>query len=187
MKFLVAGLGNPGMEYEHTRHNIGFDVLDRYANSHELSWSPGRHGKICQTTIRGRKLLLLKPETYMNVSGKALKYWMDAEKIPLQNILVITDDLALPVAKLRLKLKGSDGGHNGLKSISEWLQTTEYPRMRFGIGNDYPQGRQVDYVLGKWQKSEEEIVAEAVERAATAIDMYVFEGPGNTMTKINAG
>jgi peptidyl-tRNA hydrolase, PTH1 family len=187
MKFLVVGLGNPGIEYEHTRHNIGFDVLDQLIENQKATWTAGRLGFISNISIKNKKLLLLKPETYMNLSGKAVKYWMDSEKIALQNVLVITDDLALPVAKLRLKLKGTDGGHNGLKSINEILQSVEYPRLRFGIGNDFPKGRQVEHVLGKWKGTELPEVIAAIDKAIDAVEMFVLQGAGNAMTKVNAG
>jgi PTH1 family peptidyl-tRNA hydrolase len=187
MKFLVVGLGNPGMEFMHTRHNVGFEVLDQFAENYKSEWLVGRHGRYCHVSIKGKKLLLLKPETYMNLSGKAVKYWMDFEKIQLQNVLIITDDLALPLAKLRLKLKGTDGGHNGLKSINEVLQSNDYPRLRFGIGNDFAKGRQVEHVLGKWKDTETTEVADGIAKATEAIEMFVLQGAGNTMTKVNAG
>jgi peptidyl-tRNA hydrolase, PTH1 family len=187
MKFLVVGLGNPGAEYEMTRHNIGFRVLDLLASANEASWNNERHGSIARIQHKGRQLILLKPNTYMNLSGKAVSYWMQQEKVKLENVLVITDDLALPTAKLRLKTKGSDGGHNGLKSINETLGTMNYPRLRFGVGNAFPAGRQVNYVLGEFEPEEKEIVNTSIEKAAEAVKLYTVWGPGQTMTQVNAG
>lgn len=186
MKFLVAGLGNPGDEYEYTRHNIGFRVLDKLAAESGLSWSKERNGWICRMSFKGKALLLLKPDTYMNLSGKAISYWMQQDKIKLDHVLVITDDLALPVGKLRLKAKGSDGGHNGLRSIDATLGTQNYPRLRFGIGNDFAQGRQVDYVLGKFSETENAEVDKAIENAAEAVKLFTSIGVSHAMTSINA-
>lgn len=186
MKFLIVGLGNPGMDYEHTRHNIGFDILDSYAGNNEINWTKGRFGWTADVMIRGKRATLLKPDTYMNLSGKAVRYWLDTLKIKPQNLLIVLDDLALPLGKLRLKLKGSDGGHNGLRSINEVLNTTEYPRLRFGIGNEFSKGRQVDFVLSKWRPEENEIVAEAIEKATESINLFIVEGAGKAMTKVNA-
>lgn len=186
MKFLLVGLGNPGTEYEQTRHNIGFDVLDALAKLKEANWESVKHGWKTEVSHRGRKLILLKPNTYMNLSGKAVAYWMQQEKIPLDNVMVITDDLALPVAKLRLKGKGSAGGHNGLKSINESLNTENYSRLRFGVGNDFPKGRQVEFVLGKWKSEEVALVEQSIEKACNGMLQWVFEGLGKTMTSLNA-
>jgi peptidyl-tRNA hydrolase, PTH1 family len=186
MKFLVVGLGNPGTEYQNTRHNVGFEVLDQFVLDNHATWESGKLGQLARLSLKGKKLLLLKPDTYMNLSGKAVRYWMEAEKIPLAQVLVVTDDLALPVGKLRLKLQGSDGGHNGLKSINEILQNTSFPRLRFGIGNNFAKGRQVDYVLGKWDENEREEILKAIKKASDAIGIFVLEGSGNAMTKINA-
>lgn len=186
MKFLIAGLGNPGKEYENTRHNIGFLVLDHLVSEAGAAWESARHVSLSRISHKGRGLILIKPQTYMNLSGKAVAYWMQQEKIKPENLLVITDDLALPTGKLRLKLKGSDGGHNGLKSIDASLNSQNYPRLRFGIGNDFPQGRQVDYVLGSWNEKEKEIILPAIEKAVEGVKMFVTLGPGQTMTHINA-
>jgi PTH1 family peptidyl-tRNA hydrolase len=185
MKFLVAGLGNPGDEYSETRHNVGFKVVDLLASENQATWENGRYGWVCTISIKGKKLLLLKPGTYMNLSGKAISYWLQEEKIKMENLLVITDDLALPTGKLRLKMKGNNGGHNGLKSIDETLGTQEYARLRFGIGSDFAKGRQVEYVLGTWPEAERELLKDAISRCAQAVNAYVLEGAGRTMTKFN--
>jgi PTH1 family peptidyl-tRNA hydrolase len=154
-KYLIAGLGNIGSDYVNTRHNIGFKILDAIAETENLNYEDRKLGKIARYKIKGRQVLLLKPNTYMNLSGKAVKYWLDKEKIPLENLLVITDDLNLPFDSIRLKTKGSAGGHNGLKDIQETLHTTQYNRFRFGISADFKKGRQVDYVLGTWSELEQ--------------------------------
>lgn len=186
MKFLVVGLGNPGEEYQHTRHNIGFDVLDEIAARQNATWSLERHGWLAKFSARGRNIVLLKPSTYMNLSGKAVSYWMQSEKLPLSQLLVLLDDLALPVGKLRLRLNGSDGGHNGLKSINETLGTNQYARLRFGIGNDFPKGRQAEFVLGRWNAEEEETVKTATTKAADAVLLYATQPQNIAMTRINA-
>ena len=185
MKFLFVGLGNPGDEYAHTRHNIGFDVLDALCESKGGSWQSVKHGWMAEVSHKGKKLLLLKPNTYMNLSGKAVSYWMQQEKMALENVIVITDDLALPVGKLRLKLKGSDGGHNGLKSINASLNTLNYPRLRFGIGSEFAKGQQVDFVLGKWTGEEQPVIDESVKRAVAGIEELVWQGFGRAMTSLN--
>jgi PTH1 family peptidyl-tRNA hydrolase len=184
-KFLLVGLGNIGAEYAHTRHNIGFDVLDFFVAKHGASFQTERLADMTNFRFRGKTLVCIKPSTYMNLSGKAVKYWMDREKIPLKNILVIVDELALPLSKLRLKAKGGHAGHNGLKSIEETLGTTEYPRLRFGIGNEFPKGMQVDFVLGKWTVPEKIIVAKKIEKCTEAIENYVIAGPEHTMNSLN--
>jgi len=146
-KFLIVGLGNPGAEYVNTRHNIGFKIVDFLANENQADFQTVKLGSVAEVRIKGRTLILLKPNTYMNLSGKAVKYWLEKEKIPLENLLIITDDLNLPFGTIRLKAKGSDGGHNGLKSIQALLQTTNYARFRFGISDKFKKGQQVDYVL----------------------------------------
>jgi len=185
-KFLIAGLGNPGSEYSNTRHNIGFKVLDALAAQKQAEWELQKYGHVSRFTHKGKSFILLKPDTYMNLSGKAVQYWMQKEKTNLQQLLVVTDDLALPTGKLRLKLKGNDGGHNGLKSINETLGTQDYPRLRYGIGNDFPRGRQVEFVLGNWEESEKEIVEQGIQSAVEAIIAFALEGPGKAMTKFNA-
>lgn len=173
VKYLIVGLGNPGDEYAHTRHNIGFDVLDQLAGSQP--WELSRHGWITEIKHKGRTLLLLKPNTYMNLSGKALVYWMQQEKIKIENVLVVVDDLSLPLAKLRMRNKGSDGGHNGLKSIQASLNSDEYSRLKFGIGNDFPRGRQVEFVLGKWKPEEQEPIQKGIDEAVNAVLTFVLK------------
>lgn len=158
MKYLIVGLGNIGNEYAHTRHNIGFDVVNAFVQKHGGSFRTDRHAYVADLKWKGRIFICICPTTYMNLSGKAVKYWLDKEKIELANTLVIVDEIALPLNKLRLRPSGSDAGHNGLKSLQESLGTQDYPRLRFGIGNDYPKGHQADYVLGKWKKEEEPLV-----------------------------
>lgn len=186
MKYLIIGLGNPGSEYENTRHNIGFKVLDELAGRAGATWTQERHGWVARMSHKGRSLTLLKPNTYMNLSGKAVSYWMQQEKVRLAAVLVVLDDLALPTGKLRLRLNGSDGGHNGLKSIDETLGTQQYARLRFGIGNDFPRGRQAEYVLGEWKQEEEEIVKRGIVKAADAVSLYATLQPGMAMTRVNA-
>jgi peptidyl-tRNA hydrolase, PTH1 family len=184
-KFLLVGLGNVGAEYAHTRHNIGFDVLDYFVSKHGAGFQTERLADMASFRFRGKTLICIKPSTYMNLSGRAVKYWMDREKIPVSNILVIVDELAIPLSKLRLKVKGGHAGHNGLKSIEESLGTTEYPRLRFGIGNEYPKGMQVDFVLGKWTAQEKIIVGKKIEKCSEAIESYVIAGPELTMNTLN--
>lgn len=185
MKFLIVGLGNIGTEYEHTRHNIGFDVLDRLAKNHGAAFSVDRHAYRAELKIKGKTFVLLKPVTYMNLSGKAVKHHLQQEKVPPAQILIVTDDLALPVGHIRIKPKGSDGGHNGLKSINEYLTHSEYPRMRIGIGSDFAKGRQSDYVLGRWKNDEEPLIAECIDRATAAIEEFGLAGIQNAMNKYN--
>jgi len=185
MKFLIAGLGNIGTEYDHTRHNIGFDVLDSFISKHGGTFNSDRLAHYSLVKIKGKQLHLIKPTTYMNLSGKALAYWANKLNIPIENILIVTDDLALPTGKLRLRTKGSDAGHNGLKSINEVLNTMEYPRLRFGIGNDFPKGGQVNFVLGKWPDEEIELVKKGIENAIKAIELFALEGSERAMNKVN--
>lgn len=184
-KFLIAGLGNIGAEYAHTRHNIGFDVLDYFAQKHDAVFQSDRLADIARIRFRGKTLLCIKPTTYVNLSGKAVKYWIDKEHIPLENLLVVMDELAIPLEKLKLKLKGSDAGHNGLKSIQETLGTQDYARLRFGIGNDYPRGGQVDFVLGRWRETELPVVRQKIEKCSEVIENYVVAGPERAMNMVN--
>ena len=184
-KFLIVGLGNIGAEYVNTRHNIGFKIVDFLAKKAQVEFETAKLGSIAEIKIKGRTLLLLKPNTYMNLSGKAVQYWMDKEKINKDNILVITDDLNLPFGTIRIKPKGSDGGHNGLKSIQSLLNTTDYPRFRFGISDDFKKGRQVDYVLGEWDEEEKTKLPERLEIATNVIESFALAGLGNTMTTFN--
>ena len=185
MKYLIVGLGNIGCEYEGTRHNIGFTVLDAFAKASNTVFADRRYGFVAEASCRGRKLILLKPSTYMNLSGNAVRYWMQAEKIPLENVLVIVDDLALPVGALRLKGQGSDGGHNGLKHIATVLGTNNYARLRFGIGNDFGKGQQVDFVLGTFDNDEQKAVDEQIETVCDIIKSFCFVGLARTMNQYN--
>ena len=185
MKYLIVGLGNIGEEYTNTRHNIGFKVLDALIESSSSCFVTERYGDVAKIKHKGRTLILLKPSTYMNLSGKAINYWMQEEKISLSKTLIITDDLALPIGKLRLKGKGSDGGHNGLKSIIEVLKTANYARLRFGIGKEFSKGKQVDYVLGKWTKSEEKELPELIDSSIQYIQSFITIGLNRTMNDLN--
>ncbi|NIK90664.1 aminoacyl-tRNA hydrolase [Mangrovimonas sp. CR14] len=184
-KFLIVGLGNIGEKYENTRHNIGFKVLDHLASTEDLTFETQKLGDVTTYKLKGRNFILLKPSTYMNLSGKAVQYWLTKEKIPLENLLVITDDLNLPFGTLRLKTKGSDGGHNGLKDIQDKLNTNKYNRFRFGISNDFGQGRQVDYVLGEWNEEEQVKLKERLETASKLIKSFGLSGVSNTMNTFN--
>jgi peptidyl-tRNA hydrolase, PTH1 family len=185
MKFLIAGLGNIGDEYAHTRHNIGFDVVDVLVAKHKGTWRVDRLASVAEIKIKGKLLICIKPSTYMNLSGKAVKYWLDKEKIQLNHLLVVIDELAVPLTKIKLKPGGSDGGHNGLTSIGGTLATTNYARLRFGIGNDFPKGMQVDYVLGKWFKEQIPVVNKKIEASVQVIEDFVLEGLDRTMNKAN--
>ena len=175
MKYLIVGLGNIGSEYDGTRHNIGFTVLDAFAKASNTIFQDKRYGFVAETSVRGRKLILLKPSTYMNLSGNAVRYWMQQEKIPLENILIIVDDLALPVGALRLKGQGSDGGHNGLKHIAATLGTTSYARLRFGIGSDFGKGHQVNFVLGAFNADEQKVIEQQLENTNEIIKSFRSE------------
>ncbi len=185
MKFLIVGLGNAGSEYAHTRHNIGFDVVNAFVSKHQGSFSEGRLAYKSSIKWKSKIFICICPTTFMNLSGKAVRYWMDKEKITMENILVIVDDVALPLNKLRLKPGGSDGGHNGLKSLQESLGTAEYPRLRFGIGNDYPKGMQSDFVLGKWRIEEEPLVKLKIEKSVEVIETFAIQGITPAMNWIN--
>ncbi|WP_142533028.1 aminoacyl-tRNA hydrolase [Saccharicrinis carchari] len=185
MKYLIVGLGNIGSEYRNTRHNIGFDVLDELAKQEKLEFDNLRYGAVTQYKFKGRTLILLKPSTYMNLSGKAIRYWMQQEKINPENLLVVVDDLALPLASLRMRQKGSDAGHNGLKNIQEVFGHNNYSRIRFGIGNNFSRGKQIDYVLGKWDESELAALPQAIDSAIAMIKGFVTIGPAATMSQYN--
>jgi PTH1 family peptidyl-tRNA hydrolase len=185
MKFLIVGLGNVGEEYAHTRHNIGFDVVNAFVLKHGGSFRIDRLAYVAEVKWKGRNFICICPTTYMNVSGKAVKYWMDKENISLENILVVVDELALPLDKLRLRPGGSDGGHNGLKSIREVLGSADYPRLRFGIDNNFPKGRQSDYVLSKWKKEEEPIVRKKIDLAVQVIGNFASQGVTFAMNQVN--
>ena len=185
MKYLIVGLGNIGPEYQNTRHNIGFRVLDAFAKASNAVFEDMRYGAVATVKLKGRTLILLKPNTYMNLSGKAVSYWMQKEKIDLSNLFVVVDDLALPFGTIRLRSKGSDGGHNGLKSINQLLGTQAYTRLRFGIGDNFPKGRQVDYVLGEWSDGEEERLPAMLKHCGEGIENFVFIGVDKTMSLFN--
>lgn len=185
MKFLIIGLGNVGNEYAHTRHNIGFDVANAFVLKHGGSFRVDRLAYVADVKWKGRTFVCVCPTTYMNLSGKAVKYWMDKEKIGLENTLVIVDELALPLEKIRIRPGGSDAGHNGLKSIAETLGTTEYPKLRFGIGNNFPKGHQSDFVLGKWRKEEEPLVKLKIDGAVEAIEIFGTQGITTAMNQVN--
>jgi PTH1 family peptidyl-tRNA hydrolase len=185
MKYLVVGLGNIGMEYDATRHNIGFDVADSFVIKHGGTFKMDRHAYMAQCKWKGKTFIVIKPTTYMNLSGKAMKYWLDKENIPVENSIVIVDDLALPLETLRLRASGSDAGHNGLKSIQDVLQTTNYPRLRFCIVNDYPKGMQIEFVLGKWQPSELPVVKEKILKSIDIIESFAAIGVARTMSLFN--
>jgi PTH1 family peptidyl-tRNA hydrolase len=185
MKFLIIGLGNPGAEYAHTRHNIGFDVVNAFVRKHNGLFSTARLAYTATVKWKGRTFICICPTTYMNLSGKAVKYWMDKEKVPVENILVIVDEVALPLSRIRLKPGGSPGGHNGLKSLQESLGTEAYPRLRFGIGNDYPKGLQADFVLSRWKKEEEPLVKRKIESAVETIETFAAQGIAAAMNQVN--
>ncbi|MGN7721166.1 aminoacyl-tRNA hydrolase [Chitinophaga sp. 22620] len=185
MKYLIVGLGNIGTDYHHTRHNIGFDVADAFAAKHGALFRSDRLADVAEIKWKGRILVVIKPTTYMNLSGKAVKYWMDKEKIPAENVLVIVDELALPLEVIRLRPGGSDAGHNGLKSIQETIGTNQYPRLRFGIGNDFPKGRQVDYVLGRWTAKEEPVVQQKIDKCTEVIESFASIGLQRSMNNYN--
>ncbi|HTB24821.1 MAG TPA: aminoacyl-tRNA hydrolase [Puia sp.] len=185
MSFLIAGLGNIGSEYEGTRHNIGFDVVDALVSKHGGSFSIDRLAAKAEISYRGKILTCIKPTTYMNLSGKALHYWLEKKKIPLERLLVITDDIALPLSRLRLRGSGTDAGHNGLKSIFEELKTEKYPRLRYGVGNDFPRGMQVEYVLGTWRKEDLPLIKIKNEKAVQVVESFVHTGLERTMNDYN--
>ena len=184
-KFLIAGLGNIGQDYKGTRHNIGFDIADALVLKHGISFTSDRLADKAEIRWKGKTVVVIKPTTYMNLSGRAVKYWMDKEKIDIESILVIVDEIALPLSKLPLRPSGSDAGHNGLKSVQEVLMTDKYPRLRFGIGNDYPKGRQVEYVLGKWNPDEIPLVLQKIEKSVEIIEKFVSIGIALTMNEVN--
>lgn len=185
MKFLIVGLGNIGDEYTNTRHNIGFTVLESLAAAAGISFSADRLACKAEYKFKGKTFILIKPTTFMNLSGKAVNYWLQSEKITSERLLVITDDIALPLGTLRLKPKGSDGGHNGLTSIQETLGTNVYPRLRFGVGNEFPKGRQVEYVLGKWTLEEQKMLIPRIDLAVETIKKFGTIGIERTMNVSN--
>jgi peptidyl-tRNA hydrolase, PTH1 family len=185
MKYLIVGLGNIGSEYQDTRHNIGFAVLDAFAKASNVFFSENRYGATCEVKYKGRTLILLKPSTFMNLSGNALRYWIQKENVLIENVLVVVDDLALPFGQLRLKPQGSAAGHNGLRNIEEMLGHNNYARLRFGIGSNFSKGRQVEYVLGKWTSDEAALIPERCDKCAEIILGFCIAGVGLTMTQFN--
>ena len=184
-KFLIVGLGNIGDKYTNTRHNIGFKIIDEVADEYNVTFETEKLGDVATFRFKGRTFILLKPSTFMNLSGKAVKYWMDKENIAIDNLLVVTDDLNIDFGTIRIKAKGSDGGHNGLKNIQEKLGTNTYPRFRFGVGSDYSKGRQVDYVLGEWNKEETSFLIERLPMSVKIITSFGTAGLANTMNTFN--
>lgn len=184
-KFLIVGLGNIGAEYVNTRHNIGFKAVDFMANEAGVAFETVKLGAMAEIKVKGRSLLLLKPNTYMNLSGKAVQFWMEKEKIAKENVLIITDDLNLAFGTLRIKAKGSDGGHNGLKNIQQVLNSSEYPRLRFGISDAFKKGQQVDYVLGEWTAEETAALKERLQTVSDAVKEFALAGLNNAMNNYN--
>ncbi|MFN4083603.1 MAG: aminoacyl-tRNA hydrolase [Bacteroidia bacterium] len=184
-KFLIVGLGNFGPEYEHTRHNIGFDIANELANKYHAAFTDGRYANIAEFNIKGKPLVVIKPTTYMNLSGKSVRYWMQQHNIKTQQIFVLVDDIAIDFGKIRIKAGGSDAGHNGLKNINECLETQQYPRLRFGIGSNFAKGRQVEYVLGKFTPNEQKELPLLIEKSVQAIESFVLRGLEPTMNDFN--
>lgn len=184
-KFLIVGLGNPGSEYSHTRHNIGFDVLDAFALKHNAFFQSSRLANLTEIKFKGKIFVCIKPTTFMNLSGRAVKYWLEKEKIAIENSLTVVDDLALPLTKLRLRKGGSDAGHNGLGDIQNILGTTEYPKLRFGVGNQFPKGKQVEFVLSNWLLEEKPVVKLKIEKSIEIIEDFATIGIDRTMNLVN--
>jgi PTH1 family peptidyl-tRNA hydrolase len=184
-KYLIVGLGNIGMDYDHTRHNIGFDVVDAFVQKQAISFHIDRLAEVAAFKLKGKPVICIKPSTYMNLSGKAVRYWQDKEHIATENILVVLDEVALPLDKLRIRPAGSSGGHNGLKSIEEYLLTDNYPRLRFGVGNNYPKGMQVEYVLGKWSREELPFIQKKTAVCTELIETYILQGIAQAMNQFN--
>lgn len=185
MKFLIAGLGNVGAEYAHTRHNIGFDVVATFVHRHNGIFIQAKLAYKAEVKWKGRVFICICPTTYMNLSGKAFKYWLDKEKIDLSNTITVVDDLSLPLSRLRMRGAGSDGGHNGLKSIQESVHSTDYPKLRFGIGNNFPKGMQSEFVLGKWTKEEDPLVKLKIDKSVEAIEIFALQGLSPAMNIFN--
>ena len=186
MKYLIVGLGNIGSEYAETRHNIGFKIVDAFAEASTSVFKAGRFGDVCEVKFKGRTFVLLKPNTYMNLSGKAIRYWMTKENISIDHVLVLLDDLNLPLGKLRMRGKGSDGGHNGLRNIQEVLGRNDYPRLRIGIGNEFSKGRQVNYVLGEWSDEERKVLPGLLHQSAEAVKQFCSIGLARAMNVVNS-
>ena len=185
MKYLIVGLGNIGDEYVGTRHNVGFRAVDAFAQKQGAEWADKRYGAIARTRVKNTELILLKPSTYMNLSGQAVRYWAQQEKIPVEHLLVIVDDLSLPVGKIRMRVSGSDGGHNGLKNIASCMMTQNYPRIKFGIGNEFPKGTQVDFVLGQFSDEDNRIIDEKLDYVGEMIKSFCLQGLDRTMNQYN--
>lgn len=185
MKYLIVGLGNIGDEYVGTRHNVGFRAVDAFAQKQGAEWADKRYGAIARTRVKNTELILLKPSTYMNLSGQAVRYWAQQEKIPVEHLLVIVDDLSLPVGKIRMRGSGSDGGHNGLKNIASCMRTQNYPRIKFGIGNEFPKGTQVDFVLGQFSDEDNRIIDEKLDYVGEMIKSFCLQGLDRTMNQYN--
>lgn len=185
MKYLIVGLGNIGDEYVGTRHNVGFRTVDAFAQKQGAEWADKRYGAIARTRVKNTELILLKPSTYMNLSGQAVRYWAQQEKIPVEHLLVIVDDLSLPVGKIRMRGSGSDGGHNGLKNIASCMMTQNYPRIKFGIGNEFPKGTQVDFVLGQFSDEDNRIINEKLDYVGEMIKSFCLQGLDRTMNQYN--
>jgi len=185
MKYLVFGLGNPGEKYKNTRHNIGFRILNQFAFNHESEFSTERHADVAKLRLKGKQILLVKPNTFMNLSGKAVNYWMQKEKVGMDNILIVVDDIALPFNSIRMKPKGSDGGHNGLKDIIETLSSSKFPRLRFGVGSDFYKGSQSNYVLDCFTDEEEEMIDENISISVKMIYSFIVSGINQTMNDFN--
>ena len=184
-KYLIVGLGNIGAKYENTRHNIGFKIVEEFVRKNNAQFSPSNFGEVAQFKYKARPIMVLKPNTFMNLSGDAVRFWLNKENIAIENLLVITDDLNLPFGTLRMRGKGSDGGHNGLKDIQNKIQTTNYPRLRFGVGNEFLKGQQIDYVLGEWTAEEEVTFADRVNMSSDAIHSFIFQGLNNAINQYN--
>lgn len=185
-RYLIVGLGNIGAEYARTRHNMGFMILDAFADASNIVFETQRYGNIAKTSFKGREIVLLKPSTYMNLSGNAVRYWMDKLNVPIERLLIICDDLNLPFGTLRMRKKGSDGGHNGLKNIQELIGTQNYTRIRAGIGNDFNKGGQIDFVIGQFNTDEEDKIPSICEKATEGIKSFITIGPERTMSSFNA-
>ena len=185
MKYLIVGLGNIGSEYAGTRHNIGFRAVDAFAEKQGVEWADKRYGFVAKTRVKNAELILLKPSTYMNLSGQAVRYWAQQEKIPVERILVIVDDLSLPVGKIRMRGSGSAGGHNGLKNIESCMMTQNYARIKFGIGNEFPKGTQIDFVLGKFSDEDNKLIAEKLDYVGEMIQSFCLQGLDRTMNQFN--
>ena len=185
-RYLIVGLGNIGAEYARTRHNMGFMILDAFADASNIVFETQRYGNIAKTSFKGREIVLLKPSTYMNLSGNAVRYWMDKLNVPVERLLIICDDLNLPFGTLRMRKKGSDGGHNGLKNIQELIGTQNYTRIRAGIGNDFNKGGQIDFVIGQFNTDEEDKIPSICEKATEGIKSFITIGPERTMSSFNA-